>query len=105
MIKCTVYYNEQNKCCGYLVEGHAQEAVCAAVSAITQAVFLGLREAHAARLRHQSEGLFEVEVTGSGKTVRAMIRIISVGLRNLEKQYPQEVRFATASLARRIDQK
>lgn len=91
MIDVVICLNEKGGIGWYRVKGHSEEALCAAVSCLSQSVYLALEELHSATIKNAECGLFEVLVTRDNKNTRAILQVLKLGLIDLAKQYPKEI--------------
>ncbi|HHW26109.1 MAG TPA: ribosomal-processing cysteine protease Prp [Firmicutes bacterium] len=86
---------------GYAISGHAgygdygEDIVCAGVSALSQAVLLGLQETLGNRVRSTvREGFLSVDIDkddAGGESAQALMRCLELGLLSLSRQYPKFV--------------
>jgi uncharacterized protein YsxB (DUF464 family) len=86
---------------GYVISGHAgfedrgKDVVCAGVSAISQAVLLGLQEVLGDRVKAtRRQGFLSVDIDkdDAGKEgTEAAMRCLELGLQSIAKQYPEFV--------------
>ncbi len=86
---------------GYVISGHAgfqdhgKDVVCAGISAISQAVLLGLQEILGDRVKAtRLEGFLSVDIDkdDAGKEgTQAVMRCLELGLESISKQYPKFV--------------
>ncbi|MFO7266014.1 MAG: ribosomal-processing cysteine protease Prp [Limnochordales bacterium] len=102
MVTVEVYRDAAGRIRGFRSTGHAgygaygQDIVCAAVSAITQTAVLGLLEhVKAEAAVAQAPGRLECKVSGewaAREAVQAVLAAMTLGLREVERQYPKHVR-------------
>lgn len=94
MIEFIMYYNTQKggNMERYQVNGHADDpCVCAAVSAVTQAAYMGLEEIHAGSIIYADSGCFAVSVSRYNKQSKAITRAMELGMVSLAAKYPYEI--------------
>lgn len=114
MIAVVVYRDAGGRVWGFRYSGHAdfgehgEDIVCAAVSAIAQTTVLGL-------MRHldvpvdvkQKPGLLECRLAGGSRAaqeaaenpaVQALFETMVLGVREVEKQYPEHVRLRSKTI-------
>ena len=114
MIAVEVYRDAGGRVRGFRYSGHAdfgehgEDIVCAAVSAIAQTTVLGL-------MRHldvpvdvkQKPGLLECRLAGGSRAaqeaaenpaVQALFETMVLGVREVEKQYPEHVRLRSKAI-------
>lgn len=109
MIECRILVDDQGNLSGYRIQGHSDMApkgsdiVCAAVSALGQAVALGLEEV--LQLDPQvtvKEGYLECLLPREMKdevfsSAQALLQTLEVGLRQIEEEYPGRVQVVNLS--------
>ncbi len=94
LTKNTSSYDKLSTC---EVIGHAREDVCAAVSALTQAAWLGLRSYNPLQAEpevDEEKGLFKFIVhnyTQNWLSVSVIMRVMRIGLTELSAKYPSEL--------------
>ena len=94
MIEFIMYYNTQmgGRMERYQVNGHADDpCVCAAVSAVTQASYMGLEEIHAGSITHAWSGCLAVSIDAFNEKSNAILRAMELGMMSLAVKYPQEI--------------
>ena len=96
-------YRREGVFCGFRAEGHAgfsekgSDIVCAAVSALTQSVLLGLEEVVGIPVRSDREGLLEVILPRNERAdkidqAQVLFRTLLSGLNCISRDYPGFVR-------------
>ena len=94
MISASFWHDENKRCCGFLVEGHAESApygsdlICAGVSALVVATENSL-EKHGFKLEcHAKDGYVELKVYARSAEewlqITAIIRTLQIGLEAIE---------------------
>lgn len=94
MIEFIMYYNAQNggRMERYQVNGHADDpCVCAAVSAVTQAAYMGLEEIHSGNIIYADSGCFAVSISRYNKQSKGITRAMELGMISLAAKYPYEI--------------
>ncbi|MBV9104179.1 MAG: ribosomal-processing cysteine protease Prp [Candidatus Eremiobacteraeota bacterium] len=74
---------------------HGEDVVCAAVSAIVQTAWLGLREvAHVAVDARTGEGTLDLrwDAHTGGEATQAIVETAEIAIEHLARQYPDHVR-------------
>lgn len=83
---------------GYVVEGHAgyneigRDIVCSAVSALSQTTAMALRE-HTVVFKKVEEGMMSVYITKSNREVRALLKLLRIGIHEISNQFPNHVKY------------
>lgn len=109
MITVEVYRNADGRIRGFRSTGHAgygeygEDIVCAAVSAITQTTVIGLMNHLELPVAvKQASGLLECTLAedspGKGEQAQALFETMVLGLSEVERQYPKQVRLRNVSL-------
>ena len=104
MVTVEVYRDAAGRVRGFRSTGHAnfddygRDIVCAAVSAITQTAVLGVLEPAAVK---QAPGHLECRLRhdAAGDAAQALFETMVLGLREVERQYPEQVRVRDVKLS------
>lgn len=94
MVRFSIVKHQDKKKTGLVIRGHANyvkrgaDIVCAAVSAIGQTAYIGVKAFADTTLKHLQEGYISFVCDKTTETDAIIFAAIS-GLKQLEKQYPQ----------------
>ena len=100
MIRVTIHRNDQGQILGYEATGHAgagprgRDIICAAVSVLTDSVFLGL-DKHLHRAMDWSAGngaLSVLLLEEPDERTEAILNTLTLGLSEIHKIYPDRIR-------------
>lgn len=108
MITVDVFRSTDGRVQGFRSKGHAdygeygQDIVCAAVSAVTQTTVLGLMRHLRLPVRvKQSSGhlecMLEHDASSADAAVQALLESMVLGLSEVERQYPEQVRLRSVN--------
>lgn len=107
MIECLIYVDRSGRVTGYRIEGHAgygdrgTDIVCAAVSALGQAILSGLETVAGLEPRvTMREGYLECLLPPGeedGQAGQVLLGTLQLGLRQIEKEYPGRVEVRNVS--------
>lgn len=89
-----MFKNSQGMVNGYEVAGHADDIVCAAVSALTQAPTLALEQHLNCSVTHNVDvknGQLRVRLNEANALTEAVFSVMKYGVSEIAKQYPKQV--------------
>lgn len=100
MIRITIERNSKGLICGFDAKGHAdtgprgQDIVCAAVSVLTDSIFLGLDQHLRRELEWRAEaGEITVRLKDEPDELsEALLATMFLGLSEIQKIYPEKIR-------------
>ena len=101
------FYSRNSKLTGFKATGHAgntpagENIICAAVSALTQTAYIGLKEVGSIPVMFDTaDAYFEVRLCPELDAIQSekaqlLLETLRQGLKAIEREYPKEVRIIT----------
>ena len=97
MTRC-VFFSHNDRYTAFKISGHVglgikgKDVVCAAVSAVTQATIIGLKEVLGEKIVYEiKDGLIKCDAKSENDCAQKMIETLQKTLLQLSKQYPKNL--------------